>query len=97
MKGILAKVSVTVHTLNQSDPSSFYIKFNPSRGAWVVQWVKCPALDFGSGHYLTVSGLEPRFRLCVGSTEPAWGSASLSLSLPLSLPLFLPLSLKINI
>ena len=38
---------------------------------------KCRILDFGSGHDLTVNGIEPL--LCTDSTEPAWDSHSLSL------------------
>ena len=34
-------------------------KSGTKRGSWVVQWVKCPALDFGSGHDLTVCGSSP--------------------------------------
>ena len=40
-------------------------------GAWVAQSVKRPALDFGSGHDLTVRGFEPRIRLYADSQEPA--------------------------
>ena len=67
-------------------------------GAWVVQPVKHPTLDFGSGHDLTVCGIEPRVRIHADSTGPAWDSLSLSLSAP---PLLvsvhsLSLSLKVN-
>ena len=53
----------------------------------MVQLVKRPTLDFGSGHDLTVRGVEPRIRLFTDSGEPAWDSLSLllSLSLPNSL------------
>ena len=54
-------------------------------GRWVAQSVKCPTLDFSSGHDLPSSVL---------SAEPAWDSLCSSLSL--SLPLSFPLSLKIN-
>ena len=52
------------------------------RGTWVAQLVKHLALDFGSGHDVTVHGIEPREGLCTDSVEPAWTP-----SLPLSLPL----------
>ena len=45
----------------------------------MAQLVKCQTLDFGCGHDLTVGGIEPRVRLCVGSREPAWDSLSLPL------------------
>ena len=51
------------------------------RDAWVAQSVKRPALDFSSGHDLTVRGFESHVGLCPGSTEPAWDSVSPSLSL----------------
>ena len=51
-----------------------------NRGAWVAQPVKHLILDFGSGHDLTVRGLEPHVRLCADSVEPAWDSLSVSLS-----------------
>ena len=62
--------------------------------------VRCPTLDFSSGHDLTVHEIEPHVRLCAGSTEPTWDSLSLSLSVSFSLSLS-PLlthsfSLKIN-
>lgn len=41
-----------------------------SKGAWVAQLVKCPTLDFGSGHDLRVK----RLNLVLGSLlslEPA--------------------------
>ena len=37
---------------------NFFFRSN-TRGAWVAQSVKHPALDFGSGHDLTVHELEP--------------------------------------
>ena len=59
------------------------------QGTWVAQSVEHPALDFGSGHDLTVCGAEPHVGLCADSAEPAWDSLppSLSLSLPCSLSL----------
>ena len=61
----------------------------------MTQSVKHPTLDFGSGHDLTVCGIEPRIGLCTDSVEPAW---NLSLALSLSLPWLLSFSfsLKIN-
>ena len=49
----------------------------------VAQLVKCPTLDFGSDHDLTVCEFEPRIGLCADSAEPAWDYLSLPLSLPL--------------
>ena len=57
----------------------------------MAQQVKCPTLDLGSGHDLTVHELEPHVGLCADSAESAWNSLSASLSAPLPLP-----PLKIN-
>ena len=57
---------------------------NLSGGAWVAQF-KRPALDFGSGHDLTVCEFEPCVEFCADSMEPAWDSPSLPLSVPLLL------------
>ena len=60
------------------------------RGTWVAQLVKCwLTLDFGSGHYLTVCGIDPCVGLCTDGVEPTWDFVSLRLSLSLlcSLPL----------
>ena len=65
---------------------------NYNWNAWVVQSVKHPTLDSGSGHDLTVCEIKPPIRLCADSMEPAWYSHPVSLLLPLSLSL----SLKIN-
>ena len=46
----------------------------------MAQLVKHLTLDFGSGHDLTVGGIEARDGLCTNSMEPAWDSLSLSLS-----------------
>ena len=46
--------------------------------AWAAQLVKHPSLDFGSGHDLTVRGIEPCVSLCA--------CLEFSLSLPLCLP-----------
>ena len=48
--------------------------------------------DFGSGHDLTVPGIEPRFGLSADGVEPSWDSLSPSVSAP---PL-LTLCLEIN-
>ena len=64
------------------------------RGAWVTQSVKNPALDFSSGHELTVCGFRAHVGLCASSAEPAWDSLSLPLSLSAPLPLALSLSLS---
>ena len=58
--------------------------------------VKCPTLDFGSGHDLTVCGFEPRTGLYADSAEPAWDSLSHSQLLPCSHVHTLSLSLQIN-
>ena len=62
-------------------------------GAWVARSVKCPTLDFGSGHDLIVRGFEPHIGLCAVSAEPAWNSISPPLSAP---PLLLCLSLALS-
>ena len=64
----------------------------------MVQSVKCPTLDFGSGHYLMVGEIEPHVRLCADGVESVWDSLFLSLCLAPTQahPLFLSLSLKIN-
>ena len=72
------------------------VKNNLSRGAWVVQSVQRLTLDFGSGHDVTVRGIEPHIRLHTDSREPAWDSLSPSPSLSVPLPMVLSLSLKIN-
>ena len=38
-------------------PNPSYFKGRHSRGTWVAQWVKCPTLDFFSGHDPRVMGL----------------------------------------
>ena len=62
------------------------------RGALVVQSVKFPTLDFGSGHDLTVPEFKPHTGLCICLGF----SLSPSLFLPLPCSLFLSLSFKIN-
>ena len=51
------------------------------RGACVAQSLKHPTLDFGSGHDLTVPGIEPHVGLCTNHR------VCLGFSLLLSLPL----------
>ena len=62
----------------------------------MAQLVKGPALDFGTGHNLTVVGIEPRIEFRTDSEGPPWDSLSPSLSaLPqLMISLFPSLSLK---
>ena len=55
-----------------------YYKTTSVRDAWVAQVVKCPTLDFGSGHNLTVHGIKPQVRLPTDSVEPARDSLYLS-------------------
>ena len=50
-----------------------------SLGYLVAQSVKHPSLDFGSGHDLTIHGIEP----CLGLGADSAESASLSLSVSL--------------
>ena len=60
----------------------------------MAQSIKRSTLDFGCGHHVAVREIEPRVRLCVDSTEPAWDSFSPSPSVP---PLLaLSLSLKMS-
>ena len=47
----------------------------------MAQLVKCPALDFGSGHDFMVRGIEPRVGLCADRAE-LLGILSPSLSAP---------------
>ena len=61
--------------------------------ACVAQLVEL-ALDLGSGHDLTVCGIERHIGLCTGSAEPVWDSLPPSLSTPSLLTR--TLSLKIN-
>ena len=58
-----------------------------SWGTWVAQSVKHLTSDFGSGHDLTIRGIELHVGLCTDSVEPAWDSLSPSLSaLPVHVP-----------
>ena len=56
----------------------FNLRGKHIRDIWVAQSVKCPTLDFRSGHDLTVRGFEPRIGLCTDNAESAWDSLSLS-------------------
>ena len=58
----------------------------------MAQLVKCPTLDFGSGHDLMVRGIEPCVGFWDGSKEPASDSLSLSPSPSLSAPPLLVLT-----
>ena len=51
-------------------------------GTWVAQSVQHPPPGFGSGHDLTVRGIEPHVRLCADSTACLGFSLSLSVPLP---------------
>ena len=64
------------------------------RGPWVAQSVKCPTIDFGSGHDLTVHEFEHHTGLHSDSAEPAWDSVSLPLCLPHPCSLSVSLSQK---
>ena len=73
----------TVPTPDSSQGLVNLVKNTSSEGVWVDQSIEHPALDFGSGHDLTVHGMEPRVGLCTDSMQPAWECLSLSLSLSL--------------
>lgn len=60
----------------------------------MAESVGCLTLDFGSGHDLTDSGMEPLIKLCADSAHPAWDS--LLLPLPRSLPLPTPFSFSLS-
>ena len=64
---------------------NYYLKMATSKGAWVAQSVKCPTLDFGSGHNLMVHEIQP----CVSSALIAWSLLGI-----LSLPFYLPFPLS---
>ena len=59
----------------------------------MAKLVKCPTLDFGSGHDLVVLGMEPHVGFCADNAKPAWDSLSPSPSL--STPPLLSLSLSV--
>jgi len=53
------------------------------KGTWVAQSMKCPTLDFCSGHDLRVLGSSPVHGVGSAlSVESAWDSFSLSLCTP---------------
>ena len=58
--------------------------------------VRCPTLDLGSGHDLTVCGTEPHIGLCADSAVPAGDPLSLSLCVPRLALAWCSLSLKKN-
>ena len=71
----------------------FVLKSPFFQGTWVAQLVMRPTLDFGSGHDLTVHGIEP----CIGlHANSLLRILSLLLSLPLPLSRAIALSLKKN-
>ena len=63
-----------------SGPMAYYDQIKKWWGAWVAQSAGCQALDFGSGHDLTVCGFELPVWLCADSAVPAWDSLSCSSS-----------------
>ena len=62
------------------------LKTAPTWGTGVVQLVKHPTLDLGSGHALTVHELKPHTELHADSVDRACLGFSLSLSVCLSPP-----------
>ena len=66
------------------------------RGAWVAQLVKHLTLDFGSGHHLTVCGIEPYCRVLPWLVQSLLGILSLPLSLPIPHLLTCALSLSLS-
>ena len=70
-------VSLHYSAITDSSPA----RIGKSRGTWVVQSVKCPILNFSSGHDLTVMGSSPTLGSAQGM-ESAWDSLSLLLLLP---------------
>ena len=66
--------------MNREREGEENLKITPG-GAWVAQSVKHLALDFCSGHDLTVRRFEPRIGLLADSMQLAWVSLSLSLCL----------------
>ena len=55
----------------KEDQIIYYLQENHFRGPWMGQVVKCPTLDFSSGHDLTVQEFEPHFGLYDDSVKPA--------------------------
>ena len=62
----------------------------------MAQSLRHPALNFGSGHNLTVGEFEPHIGLCADNMEPAWDYLSPSFSAPPLLALSLSLSLSLS-
>ena len=71
---------LTLHMMTHSHYTNVW-----TRGAWVVQSVEHPTLDFGSGYYLTIREFKPHIRLYADSAESAWDSLPISLFLSLFL------------
>ena len=71
-----------------------YVKKCIMGGAWVAPLGKHLTLDFGSGHDLSVLGIEPSVGLCADSAEPAWDSLSPLCPSPLTHTLSLKLTNK---
>ena len=67
----------------------FGSSYRGAGGTWVAQFIRRPALDFGSSHDLTVRGFEPHVGLCADSMGRACDSLSPSLSAPSPVFLFL--------
>ena len=90
----IAKESVNHHflctTCNNVSSLLIYSKSTFLRGAWVVQWVGRPTLDFGSGRDPRVGGSSPALGSML-SVEPAGGSFSLSFCPSLVLFLYPPM------
>ena len=78
--------------------SSRPLELGVSRDTWVAQLVKHPALDFESGHGLTVCGFEPHTGLHANGVQSLPGILFLPLSLPLPCwhALECSLTLKVN-
>ena len=64
------------------DTQTYVLTYGKTRGTWVAQSVEHLTLDLGSGHDLTICGIEPHVGLCADSMEPTWDSVSPSLSAP---------------
>ena len=79
--------------LKSLNHSKIFYKISISWSTWLstqFRSVKCPTLDFGSGHDLMIREFQSHVGLCTDSVKPAWDSFSPSFSAP---PLH---SLKIN-
>ena len=78
MSGRLLLQPMSVHFLPEDTIMKMIFKNINISG--VAQLVKCPTLDFGSGHDRIVRKVEPHVELCADSAEPAWYSLCLSWS-----------------